>query len=238
MAAARGLSGGHGASGVSQVPARNPLVPPPFLVERWDGWNAQKRPGSEMKVLSNSDCEPLFLRELLAMADDEMRRSWEDMSLAYTHAQGCPVLRRDIAGQMLSRIHEHPWPLAITPEHVNVVVPAEGIFLATTALLEPGDCVVCTMPGYQSLHQLAETAGCQVVPWMARKGSWLRESPKAAEGMRAPGRHAAPPPHSAAGEHSAPHPTHPRAPPAWRAPSTQISATKRSQNANEINANP
>ena len=73
----RTLSGprAHGASNGFDPRAaqQNPLTPPPFLVEKWDGWDAQKQAGSPMKVLSNSDCEPLFLKELLAMADDEMK---------------------------------------------------------------------------------------------------------------------------------------------------------------------
>eukprot|EP00802_Teleaulax_amphioxeia_P013269 Tamp_13318.p1 GENE.Tamp_13318~~Tamp_13318.p1 ORF type:complete len:456 (+),score=76.26 Tamp_13318:49-1368(+) len=180
----RTLSGprAHGASNGFDPRAaqQNPLTPPPFLVEKWDGWDAQKQAGSPMKVLSNSDCEPLFLKELLAMADDEMKRSYEDMWLGYTHAQGCPVLRQEIADHMLADEGgvggAHHCPLSVSPEHVNVVVPAEGIFLATMALLQPGDGVICAMPCYQSLHQLAETANCRVVPWLPRTRRWLRES--------------------------------------------------------------
>ena len=102
------------------------------------------------------------------------------MWLGYTHAQGCPVLRQEIADHMLADEGgvggAHHCPLSVSPEHVNVVVPAEGIFLATMALLQPGDGVICAMPCYQSLHQLAETANCRVVPWLPRTRRWLRES--------------------------------------------------------------
>ena len=46
-----------------------------------------------------------------------------------------------------------------------VCAPEEGIFLSMQALLEPGDHVVVTFPGYQSLHQIAQSIGCQVSKW-------------------------------------------------------------------------
>ena len=115
------------------------------------------------------------------------------MWLGYTHAQGCPVLRREIAERMLTSPEEEGGTGAahqcLSPEHVNVVVPAEGIFLATMALLQPGDSVICAMPCYQSLHQLAETANCRVVPWLPRTRRWLRESMSSARSEFVSGYH-------------------------------------------------
>ena len=37
------------------------------------------------------------------------------------------------------------------------------------ALLAPGDRVVCTVPGYQSLYEVAASLGCQVDPWPLRR---------------------------------------------------------------------
>lgn len=40
-----------------------------------------------------------------------------------------------------------------------------GIYLCMLALLQPGDHVVVTYPGYQSLYAVAESLGCQVSHW-------------------------------------------------------------------------
>jgi aspartate/methionine/tyrosine aminotransferase len=44
-------------------------------------------------------------------------------------------------------------------------VPEEGIFLLMHALLKPGDHMVCTFPGYQSLYEVARSIGCEVSTW-------------------------------------------------------------------------
>lgn len=46
-----------------------------------------------------------------------------------------------------------------------MAAPQELINLAFTALLRPGDHVVCVLPGYQSLYELARHKGCQVSFW-------------------------------------------------------------------------
>jgi aspartate/methionine/tyrosine aminotransferase len=50
-------------------------------------------------------------------------------------------------------------------DDVVCCVPQEGVLLAH-ALLAPGDHVVVTAPGYQSLHSLASTLRCEVSPWL------------------------------------------------------------------------
>ena len=45
------------------------------------------------------------------------------------------------------------------------IVPEEGIFLAMHALLAPGDRVVATWPGYQSLTEVARALGARVTRW-------------------------------------------------------------------------
>jgi aspartate/methionine/tyrosine aminotransferase len=42
----------------------------------------------------------------------------------------------------------------------------EAIFNFMHAVLRPGDHVVAHWPCYQSLHQVAESLGCEVSPWM------------------------------------------------------------------------
>jgi len=135
---------------------------PHFAVEQWPGWE------SGLPILSNSDCEPLSLKALLSMASQEMQEKYDDMDLSYSHQQGSPELRDDIAKTFETnhpQVSNQPVPITITPQNINVVVPAEGIFLAMTSVLEEGDNVVVTMPCYQSLYQIAKTTGCNVTPW-------------------------------------------------------------------------
>ena len=56
----------------------------------------------------------------------------------------------------------------LEPHCFQEVAPQEGILLAYAALLEPGDGVVCTAPGYQSFHTCAEQAGGAVTFWQCR----------------------------------------------------------------------
>ncbi len=108
-------------------------------------------------LLSCSDCEAMPMAELLAMADDATRDLWDHLRLGYTDSQGHPLLREAIAD-----IYEE-----IRPEDILVTVPEEGIFLLMQALLNPGDHVVCTFPGYQSLYAVAQSIGCSVSYWTA-----------------------------------------------------------------------
>ena len=45
------------------------------------------------------------------------------------------------------------------------------------ALLEPGDHVIVTHPGYQSLFSLAETIGCEVTYWQPDEEQGWRLTP-------------------------------------------------------------
>lgn len=123
----------------------------PFALERYFA----KYEFSAQYMLSNSDCEPLSLSEVVAMADAESRRMWGELELGYTDSSGHPVLRETI-----SELYE-----GISAEDILVVVPEEGIFLLMHALLEPGDHVVCTFPAYQSLYEVARSVGCDVSTW-------------------------------------------------------------------------
>jgi aspartate/methionine/tyrosine aminotransferase len=95
------------------------------------------------------------MSELLAMADPETARSWEELKLGYTEYAGHPLLRELIAETYKG----------IQAKDTLVVVPEEGIFLLMHALLQPGDHVICTFPGYQSLYEVARSIGCAVSTW-------------------------------------------------------------------------
>lgn len=123
----------------------------PFALERYFA----KYEFSAQHLLSSSDCEALSLAELLAMADAETTRLWEELKLGYTETPGHPLLRETIA-----EIYT-----GIDAENILVMAPEEGIFLLMHALLEPGDHVVCAFPVYQSLHEVARAIGCEVSPW-------------------------------------------------------------------------
>jgi aspartate/methionine/tyrosine aminotransferase len=110
-------------------------------------------------LLSCSDCEPLNMNELLRMANDNSLELWNNLKLSYTESQGHPLLRQEIA-----KIYE-----SIKPEDVVVVSPEEGIFISMNVLLEPGDHVICTFPGYQSLYEIAQSIGCEVSKWEPAK---------------------------------------------------------------------
>ncbi len=106
-------------------------------------------------LLSCSDCEALSMATLLAMADHDMRQQWDRLKLGYTDSQGHPELRAAIA-----RIYSE-----MQPEDILVAAPEEAIFLLMQTLLVPGDHVVCTFPGYQSLYAVARAIGCSVSFW-------------------------------------------------------------------------
>ena len=124
----------------------------PFALERYFSQYEFSAP----YMLSSSDCEPLTLQEILAVADEKTRKMWDSLWLGYTESQGHPLLRQEIA-----KFHSK-----VKPEGVLVVVPEEGVFIAMNTILEKGDHVIVTFPGYQSLYEIAESLGCEVTKWM------------------------------------------------------------------------
>ena len=135
------------------------MRPAPFALERYFARYEFSAP----YLLSSSDCDGIPMREILAMADDECRELWADLRLGYTESLGLPQLRAEIAGMYAGA----------TADDVIVGAPEELIFVAMNALLRPGDRVVCTYPGYQSLFEIARTIGCVVDLWQPREqGVW------------------------------------------------------------------
>ena len=104
-------------------------------------------------LLCASDVEAWPMADLLALADPEARALWDDLHLGYTESVGHPLLRSAIAG-----LYE-----TIEPDEVLVFAGAqEAIFCASHALLGPGDHAIVTWPGYQSLYEVARSAGADV----------------------------------------------------------------------------
>ena len=103
--------------------------------------------------LGASDIEPFTLSEVLSLADDDGRRRWDQLQLAYTETSGLPALREAIVSQ-----YER-----LKAEHVLVVAGAEeGIFLLSHALLAPGDEAIVVVPSFQSLHSVPRAIGARV----------------------------------------------------------------------------
>jgi aspartate/methionine/tyrosine aminotransferase len=114
-------------------------------------------------LLSSSDCEPYSLQELLDMADDDSLRLWKNLKLGYTDSRGNPILREEIA-----KLYE-----SINPDDILVMAPEEGIFIAMNVLLNSGDHIIATFPGYQSLYEIANSIGCNVTKWLPEnKDGW------------------------------------------------------------------
>jgi aspartate/methionine/tyrosine aminotransferase len=115
-------------------------------------------------LLSASDCEGLFMRDLLALADPNSLRLWEDLGLGYTESQGHPLLRQEIAGIYAG----------VRQDDILIAVPEEAIFIAMNVLLAPGDHVVVIAPAYQSLYEVAAALGCRVSRWPIElhEGQW------------------------------------------------------------------
>ncbi len=124
---------------------------PPFTLERYFA----RHEFSAKYLLSSSDCESLTLPQLLEMASPEMRKTFFDLKLGYTVSMGHPQLRAEAAA-IYDGIH---------PDQTLIAAPEEAIFLLMHALLQPGDHVVSTFPGYQSLYEIAGSIGCQLSRW-------------------------------------------------------------------------
>ncbi len=124
----------------------------PFAIERYFARHEFSAP----YLLSCSDCQPLTLRELLLLADEETHLLFEQLSLGYTESQGHPLLREEI-----SQLYRE-----IPPDCILVTAPEEGIFVTMHALLKRGDHIIAMSPAYQSLYEIARQIGCTVTMWM------------------------------------------------------------------------
>ena len=132
----------------------------PFKLERYFA----KYEFSAPYLLSCSDCEALRLDELLTMADEHSLNLWNNLTLGYTDSQGSPILREEIA-----KIYK-----TIKPDEVLVITPEEGIFIAMNNMLEKGDHIITTFPGYQSLFEIANSIGCHVSKWIPKEhNGWI-----------------------------------------------------------------
>jgi len=125
--------------------------PRPFLLERYFA----RYEFTTRHLLASSDCEALAMSELLELADDADRAAWSGLRLGYTESPGLRELRERIAAG---------YP-GLGPDDVVTAVPEEAIYLLGRALLRPGDRVIVSCPGYQSLYEIAGATGARVERW-------------------------------------------------------------------------
>ena len=122
-------------------------------------------------LLSSSDCESLSMAALLDTANHDLRQQWDNLKLGYTDSQGHPELRAAAASLYAG----------FQAEDILVAAPEEAIFLLMHALLAPGDHVVCTFPGYQSLYAVARSIGCRISFWTPEESQGWRFDPRQLE---------------------------------------------------------
>jgi len=131
------------------VPHHRDVRIPDFALERYfTEWEFNVE-----HVLCASDVEGFPMSELIALADTETRALWKGLNLGYTESTGHPLLRREIAATYES----------IEPDDVLTFAGAEeAIFCLMNVAVGPGDHVIVTWPGYQSLYEVARATGADI----------------------------------------------------------------------------
>src|SRR3954469_2245982 len=121
----------------------------PFLLERYFAKHEFATP----HLLCASALESVEMRELVATADDETAALWHDLRLGYTETTRHPLLRAELAAL---------YETVDADEVVTFAGASEAITCLVSGLVSPGDHVIATWPGYQSLYEVARSAGADV----------------------------------------------------------------------------
>ena len=109
--------------------------------------------------LTASDAQTLSVSELIALADADDRKAWEELSLGYTQTLGDPGLRQAIADTFEN----------VGAEDIVCFAGAEeGLYLAMHVLLGAGDHAVVATPNYQAAEtvplSICEVTGVALDP--------------------------------------------------------------------------
>jgi aspartate/methionine/tyrosine aminotransferase len=121
---------------------------PPFRLETYFA----KWEFSAKYHLTASDAQTMSVRELLALADDDGRRRWDELTLAYTETRGMPELREAIAATYDR----------LTADDILCFAGAEeALYLVPQAILGPDDHAVVMTPNYQAAETIP-LAMCEV----------------------------------------------------------------------------
>lgn len=140
------------------------MKPPLFKLEKY----FDKYEFNTPYLLCASDNEPLTLKELLALADEESLELWENLQLGYTPVSGHPLLRKEIA-----KLYQN-----IKHKDIGTFSGAEeALFASMNMIVRPGDHVIVPSPCYQSLRTLPKELGADVslLPMKERGGGWFFE---------------------------------------------------------------
>lgn len=109
--------------------------------------------------MTASDVQTMTLGELLALADDQDRAAFENLSLGYTETYGDPRLR-----EVISETYQR----AGAADIICFAGAQEAIYLAMNVLLDAGDHAVVVTPNYQSAETvplaLCEVTGVALAP--------------------------------------------------------------------------
>jgi len=123
----------------------------PFKLERYFA----KYEFSTKYLLSSSDCDGYSLEYILAQANQEELKLWNNLKFGYTDSAGSEFLRKSIANQYST----------INQDEVVVMTPGEANFILMNVMLQRCDEIICMGPAYQSLYQVAESLGAIVKFW-------------------------------------------------------------------------
>lgn len=105
-------------------------------------------------LLCVSDPESWALKDVLALANAEERKMWDELKLSYTEVKGLPLLRETIAHQLYPGMH--------ADNILGFAGAGEGIFCTLFAACEPDDHVIVVTPCYQSLLEIPRLKGCDI----------------------------------------------------------------------------
>ena len=116
-------------------------------------------------LLAQSDCETMSTKELLDL-EPGTQELLLSSRLGYTEVSGSPELRQ-LAASLYSGISEDEILMHTGAE--------EAVFCFMNVLLNKGDHVITMFPAYQSLYEVARSAGCTVSNWELRvqDGRWM-----------------------------------------------------------------
>ena len=114
--------------------------------------------------LSMSGAQSRSLKQLLALADTQMRNLWDDLPLDYAASQGNLLLRTELAKQY-----------ALDAQHILTFAGAvEAIYVACHTLLSPGDRVIVITPCFEPLLAIPRTCQANIteIPLQNSDHAW------------------------------------------------------------------
>lgn len=144
---------------------------PEFRLETFlSGWEFTAR-----YHLCASDMETMSQADLLAMASDDERRSWDTLRLGYIETFGTPALRRAIADTYED----------IDANDVLAFAGAEeGLFAAMQVLLGADDHAIVVTPNYQSAETVPGALCAVTAVGLDRDDDWNLDLDKVRDALR------------------------------------------------------